>query len=154
DNLRAAIEWSLTDGQDPVGGLAIVYALRDFWGFRYLTRESVTWYTRALAAIGAAAPELRANALCQLAFAAALLEDPATGLAAARQALDLAREMDYGSATVRSLRALAINTALNGDAPTAIALLEGALIQARHLREPELLPYVLQSLGIVTLSQG
>ena len=154
DNLRAAIEWSLTEGKDPASGLAIVYALRAFWVFRYLLREGVAWYTRALAATGTAAPALRAKALQQMAIAAWLMQDPATGLPAARQALDLAREINHGWATVRALRALALHTHLTGDSATAISLLEEALAQARLLEDRQLLPHVLHSLGILTLRRG
>src|SRR5262249_37073368 len=154
DNLRAAIEWSLTDGQDPAGGLAIVCALQPFWLYRHLLRESLAWDSRALAAAGTDVPELRVMALQQMANAAWLVVDPATGLPAAREALELAREIDQGWATVRALRVLALNTALTGDSATGIALLEQALTQVRLLRDGQLLPLVLNSLGFLTLGQG
>ena len=61
DNLRAAIQWSLDNG-DPDGALDLVAALGYFWMVRGYWREAWRWLERALAAPGSS-PLARSEAI-------------------------------------------------------------------------------------------
>ena len=61
DNLRAAIQWSLDNG-DPDGALELVAALGYFWMVRGYWREAWRWLERSLAAEGSS-PMARAEAI-------------------------------------------------------------------------------------------
>jgi len=70
DNLRAALGWSLTDG-DPEVGLRLGAAVWQFWRAAGYVSEGRTWLERALRATLGAPQALRAKALwgaCWLAF--------------------------------------------------------------------------------------
>ncbi|HTD38741.1 MAG TPA: helix-turn-helix domain-containing protein [Candidatus Limnocylindrales bacterium] len=54
DNLRAALDWSLGRGRDPLTGAAIVAGLGHYW--RFAKREGRRWFEAALAATGDDAP--------------------------------------------------------------------------------------------------
>jgi len=70
DNLRAALEWSLTEG-DPEIGLRLAAAVWQFWRAAGYLSEGRTWLEQALRATVGGSQELRAKALwgaCWLAF--------------------------------------------------------------------------------------
>ena len=70
DNLRAALAWSLRDG-DPEIGLRLAAALWQFWRAAGYLSEGRTWLEQAIRATVDAPPDLRAKALwgaCWLAF--------------------------------------------------------------------------------------
>lgn len=70
DNLRAALGWSLTDG-DPEIGLRLGAAVWQFWRAAGYVFEGRTWLERAMRATLAAPQDLRSKALwsaCWLAF--------------------------------------------------------------------------------------
>jgi predicted ATPase/serine/threonine protein kinase len=62
DNLRAALAWSLENGESELG-LRLVGALRDFWYFDAFSAEGLRWTERALAIAQDASPAARAGAL-------------------------------------------------------------------------------------------
>jgi tetratricopeptide (TPR) repeat protein len=62
DNLRAALAWSLGEGEAELG-LRLVGALRDFWYFDGHSAEGLRWTGRTLASAQDAPPIARAGAL-------------------------------------------------------------------------------------------
>ncbi|HTD35659.1 MAG TPA: helix-turn-helix domain-containing protein [Candidatus Elarobacter sp.] len=67
DNLRAALDWTLGRGRDPLTGAAIVAGLGHYW--RFAKREGRRWFEAALAGIGDDAPApLRARIMLGLSW--------------------------------------------------------------------------------------
>jgi predicted ATPase len=61
DNLRAAMRWTLSDGDDPAAGARIIAALVWFWFTSDQFREGREWLRQALVRIGDANPAMRAR---------------------------------------------------------------------------------------------
>ena len=112
-NLRAALDWCLGEGADPVRALEIASPLWWYWWTRGLMAEGRSWLRRALAATDPAPTRLRGSAL----RAAAALT---------RNSGDYAEALELGEqclAVYQSLsEATGLISALGGLCVTAIAL--------------------------------
>jgi predicted ATPase/DNA-binding NarL/FixJ family response regulator len=84
DNIRAALDWSLTDSRRAEHGLAIAAGLYWFWHLRGHHTEARGWIARLLAAAPDAPPALRAHVLANAGVHAYFQSD----LAASRTLLD------------------------------------------------------------------
>jgi predicted ATPase len=123
DNLRAAIGWSLRDG-DPVLGVRLAGVLAEFWDIRALSAEGLEWLDAALAAAGDDVP-IEDLALARRAQVQLLEEQGAL--------YDTGRLRDQARAYADEALALSQRC---GD-PRGIAL---ALLLLGHLDESESLP--------------
>ncbi|MBI1742495.1 tetratricopeptide repeat protein [Candidatus Acetothermia bacterium] len=93
NNLRAALEWSLTakDGAEP--GLRLAGALSGFWHWRDHASEGCQWLERVLQRGDRTSPALRVKALYKLGWMSWYLGNLRSGLALLEKAISLAREV-------------------------------------------------------------
>jgi tetratricopeptide (TPR) repeat protein len=91
DNIRTAFNWTL-DGVDVELGARLVAALRDFWYFKGLLTESLTWIHRALQPDEVISPAVRARTLNTSSLITFARGDFAESARLARRALSLARD--------------------------------------------------------------
>jgi len=110
DNLRAALAWSLGEGEAELG-LRLVGALRDFWYFDGHSAEGLRWTERTLASAENAPPAARAGALNAAGWLCFDTADHRKGKTYSGEALAIYRELgdEIGSAwalTILSAHAL------------------------------------------------
>jgi predicted ATPase/DNA-binding SARP family transcriptional activator len=122
DNLRAAIQWSLDNG-DPDGALELVAALGYFWMVRGYWREAWRWLERSLAA-ERSSPSARAEAIT----GEAITEVIRVNFEAVRHLLDEAlvifEETNVPASHARASLLHAVGESLSG-ADGALELLQG-----------------------------
>jgi hypothetical protein len=93
DNVRAALDWSLTDPRRAEEGLAIAVGMYWHWHLRGFHSEARRWLERLLAAAPNAPPGLRAHALANLGVHARFQTDLATGQSLMEKSIALCREI-------------------------------------------------------------
>jgi predicted ATPase/class 3 adenylate cyclase len=149
DNLRAALAWSLGEG-DAAVALRISTALTRFWEVRGHWTEALRWLEQALERASGAPEHLRAPALVSASFMAfyrgcldvarAFAEE---GLAAARSAGDEVSE-------ARGMRFLAVTEQRSGNEDVALDVAERAVALSRTTGVGADLAFALQVLGRLT----
>jgi ATP/maltotriose-dependent transcriptional regulator MalT len=153
DNARAALTWTLGDGERLVG-LELAVALWRFWFIRHRVSEGRTWLERALAANPDASPELRARALNGL---GALSHAQAAGdqaEAAFAEARDLFRSIGDRRGEANACNNLGILAWSAGDPERAATLHEAALALFRTLDDRDGIATSLNALGNVAHQRG
>ena len=150
DNLRAALSRSLA-GDEPDVALRLTCALWGFWRHNGHATEGRRWLEEALAQPGSQTVTLRAKALRRQSVFAWFHGDTAVALAAAEEALTLARDLDDPDLIGRSLMQLGV---VLKDDPRADAVFEEALLIFAGLGDAERVAYVHGNLGYRALQRG
>jgi len=114
-NLRAALDWCLSDGADPAAALSIASPLWWFWWMRGLMADALGWLRRGLAAPTTAAggpvpAELRARALRAAAALARNSGDHAAARDLGEQCLAAFGDLDDPAGMAAALNGLCITT--------------------------------------------
>ncbi|MFN2518496.1 MAG: AAA family ATPase, partial [Jatrophihabitantaceae bacterium] len=154
DNFRAAMEWTLCDGQRPELALAIATPLWWFWWESGQMREGATWIKRALEVAAAALPAQRGAAL----RAAAALARNSGDLDGARklgeQALEVAREAGVPKGLAMAFNSLCMTATGQRDFDSALGYVEQFRLQAELAGEERGLAVVANNRGTVLRCVG
>jgi len=152
-NLRAALEWGLTEDRQSDAALRLSGALAWFWVSRAFISEGHRWFDRALAD-SLPHPVARLRALYGLGWLAHISYDTRTAQACLRPALDLAHEFDDRWAVAWILHLLGRDAYFADDAATARAFAEQSLEVARAVGDEWLVAWALHLLGLAAHIQG
>jgi predicted ATPase/DNA-binding CsgD family transcriptional regulator len=147
DNLRSALEWSLSPPRPGEAALRLSGALAWFWWLRGYHDEGRRWLDRALAA----APQrsaARMKALHGAGWLAHHRRDSATARSLLHESLAIARELDDRWMVAWVLHALGRVAYFDNDAPTAHALGEESLNIAEAVGDEWLTSWALHLLGL------
>lgn len=155
DNLRAALEWSLsaTSESDSVLALRLAAALARFWWTRGYHREGLHWLTRALVGAPNSTPE-RMKALHAAAWLAHMLHDSTAARALLEESLAIARELTDPWTEAWVLHVLGRVAYFEGDHASARALGEQSLAIAERLADPWLMGFAVHLLGLAAHIAG
>ena len=131
DNLRAALEWSMSS--DPIKALELANSVGGFWSARDYSSEARTLCTSILARTESAenADALRAKVFSILAWTSITTGHPKEGRAAAEEGVRLARKASDTQTFTRCLGMLALACLFTGDIDTALKAGEEAEALAR-----------------------
>ncbi|HET7037693.1 MAG TPA: NB-ARC domain-containing protein, partial [Thermomicrobiaceae bacterium] len=154
DNLRAALQWSLAEG-DPVLGLHLAVALSPFWEARGRLSEGRRWLEALLAAPDAEGlpAELRTRALLAVGRLAQWLADP-DAAAPLEAALALARQRGDQAVVVEALAYLGAVRRHAGAQEDSARLLEESLTLARAAGDEAGIALALLTFGVTMRFQG
>ncbi len=152
ENLRAALEWALSDG-DAETAQRLANELARFWVNSGDLTEGRAWLERAVALIGPASPPTRVEALYWAAAFASLQHDKARATELATEALRLARACGYRLGEALAL--IELGDAAEADDPDrAEALSQEALALLHQLSEPVWEGMALRRLGEIAGRRG
>ncbi|MGW6908343.1 LuxR C-terminal-related transcriptional regulator [Streptomyces sp. NPDC054940] len=136
DNLRAALDFSLTTPGERLPGLRLAGTLWFYWHACGAPREGRHWLDRALAANPEPTRE-RARGLWIAGLLAAATHDLTAGLARARDAHALARALDDEAEAAHAEYAIGVITLFLDDLPTALQHFEASVargpVPGQHL---------------------
>jgi predicted ATPase/DNA-binding CsgD family transcriptional regulator len=152
DNLRAALEWSLTTGKVEAA-LGLSGALAWFWWLRGSHIEGRRWLTRALNAAPDRSTE-RMKALYGAGWLAHQQRDSATAQALLDESLSIAREMADGWTTAWVLHLLGRVAYFENDPLRTRALADESLAIAEELGDDWLIAWALHLLGLAAYITG
>ncbi|MBV9602437.1 MAG: tetratricopeptide repeat protein [Chloroflexi bacterium] len=152
DNLRAALEWALTN-EEGATGLRLSGALAWFWLDRGYTSEGRRWLDRTLAAAGGT-PAARLKALCGAGWLAHVQRDARAARAHLDAAVALACELGDRWALAWARHVLGRVAYFSGDATTARTLAEQSLVAGRELGDEWLVAWALHLLGLAAHIAG
>jgi predicted ATPase/class 3 adenylate cyclase len=135
DNIRAALQWSLTEGNPEIGArMAASLAMPRFWGQRMHVSEGQSWLAQILAKPQLAGrTSLRAKTLMAAGSLADNWGELATALALWEEALAIYREREDQQGMGRALGGTGWVTLLQGDLVSSRTYLEEALAIRRHI---------------------
>ena len=133
DNMRAALQWALTEGQADLG-LRLATALWPFWEMRGYFKEARTWLERALTLSSTTATYVRARALKHAGYLALFRADYGKANAFLEENLKVYRALGDPEGIARTLTNLGFVALL---AQQNVARLPSLLAEAMALR-PEL----------------
>jgi predicted ATPase/Tfp pilus assembly protein PilF len=153
DNLRAAMCWTLDQGQYELA-VRIAMALAIFWWTRGYRREGLHWLERGLEGAGSIPEAVRAKALNRAAFLTRDLGDYDRAVEMLLQSLALWWEIGDQAGIAFSLDKLGTTVMRQGDFTTATAMLEQALKLRRQLGDQHGTYATLNNLGLVASWQG
>ncbi|HSL44327.1 MAG TPA: adenylate/guanylate cyclase domain-containing protein [Anaerolineales bacterium] len=154
DNFRSALHWALENR--PKAALELVYLLSNFWLTRGLMTEGCDWCRAALARAESLSrqPDL-VLALTQVYLTLAMLSvnhgQHLAAQTAAKEGVELARQLDDAIWLVRSLNFLGLASAFAGDETLAFKSLQEGESLCRKWNYQQELAELLQSLAYVTL---
>lgn len=155
DNIRAALGWALDS--EPESALEMACLLSTFWMSNNHLTEGCNWCQAAITRAeellmdrDKIAPTL-ARAYVVLAILSVNRGEHSTGLIAAKQSVDLARELDDKSILVHALGFVGFSSAFLGDVELAFAALHEAEDICRKMGYRQELAEVLQALTYVTM---
>ncbi|MGI5377880.1 ATP-binding protein [Streptomyces sp. CA-251387] len=136
DNLRAALDFSLTTPGERLPGLRLAGTLWFYWHACGAPREGRHWLDRALAANPEPTRE-RARGLWIAGLLAAATHDLTAGLARARDAHALARDLHDEAEAAHAAYAIGVITLFMDDLPTALTHFETSVargpVPGQHL---------------------
>jgi predicted ATPase/DNA-binding SARP family transcriptional activator len=135
DNLRAALDWSLSDEADAAraqAGARLVIALRPLWNLRSRYAEAVAWSEKVLKRNDVAAL-LRARVLSGLGDFGWHLGDFEMALAGLEEGLKLFRDLQNPSGVADTLRSMGRVLVVSGGEERARACFEESLSLSRAL---------------------
>ncbi|WP_031483663.1 ATP-binding protein [Streptomyces bicolor] len=136
DNLRSALDFSLTTPGERLAGLRLAGTLWFYWHACGAPREGRHWLDRALAANPEPTRE-RARGLWIAGLLAAATHDLTAGLARARDAHALARELADEAEAAHAAYAIGVITLFLDDLPTALKHFEASVargpVPGQHL---------------------
>ena len=148
DNMRAALDWSLT--ADPEVGLRIAVSLVRYWRLRGHVPEEWNYLTRLIALDPS--PELRARALGVMAAIAAEEGEWDDAERYVEERGRLYRELGDEEGVIRALQNVGYVAQLRGDLDRAKAVYQEVLAKVRELGMDVGIP--LRTLGDVARKQG
>jgi non-specific serine/threonine protein kinase len=123
DNLRAALDWSVTENNDAAGGLRLASTLRFLWYISYQT-EGEKWLTAALGKHKSASAALRAKALNGMALIASSQGNYTQMKQLCRKNAEIVQAANDKHETALVLELLGVATAMGGDLEQGISLLQ------------------------------
>ncbi|MFC5215148.1 ATP-binding protein [Streptomyces coerulescens] len=136
DNLRTALDFSLTTPDERLAGLRLAGTLWFYWHACGAPREGRHWIDRALAANPEPTPE-RARGLWIAGLLAAATHALAAGLALARDAHVLAEDLDDAAEAAHAEYVIGVITLFMDDLPTALRHFETSVargpVPGQHL---------------------
>ncbi|WP_432194904.1 ATP-binding protein [Streptomyces sp. bgisy027] len=136
DNLRTALDFSLTTAHERLAGLRLAGTLWFYWHACGAPREGRHWLDRALAANPEPTPE-RARGLWIAGLLAAATHALTAGLALARDARLLAQDLDDAAETAHAEYVIGVITLFMDDLPTALRHFEASVargpVPGQHL---------------------
>ncbi len=147
DNLRAALDWGLTDDGSSEVALALANALVTFWHIGGYLREGSASLERALVRCPDAPAEARSDALKGVGTLANALGDYRRARGHYEAGLALARETGDPLRVGRLLNNLALTAYRCGEYPEATALFEECLAIFRATGNARLVSLALNNLG-------
>jgi predicted ATPase/DNA-binding CsgD family transcriptional regulator len=154
DNLRAALEWSLTDAGDAEAGMRLAGALAYFWRTRDYFSEGSGWLERALSHDSAVSASVRAKAARTLAYILVLQGEVDRAAAWAEEALALSRQLGDKQSIGQSLWSLGCVALSQTDWGRSKALLEEGLAYSRDAGDITWTANALHQLGELARSRG
>jgi len=156
DNLRAALDWSLGEGGEPLAALRLAAAIWRFWLTRGYADEGRRWLGRALAAAPAveATVAVRAKALAAAGALAHSQGDYTGAAASTEESLMLWRVLEDRVGIAGALGTLALVHKSRGDYAGATRLFEEALARWRALGQDLKVSMTLNNLGATAYDQG
>ncbi len=154
-NVRAALEFGLSETEHLQRALDIGGRLQRFWETRGNFGEGRDWLARATGH-PAAAPRTaaRAEALRALGTLSGSLGDYAAAVPALEESVSIARELGHGPLAVRALSNLGVILYARGDYPGARDLFEQALEVVRSYGDPSDTAMIVGNLGVLYREQG
>ncbi|MEV8432156.1 ATP-binding protein [Streptomyces chartreusis] len=136
DNIRTALDFSLTTRGERLAGLRLAGTLWFYWHACGAPREGRHWVDRALAANPEPTPE-RARGLWIAGLLAAATHALTAGLALARDAHLLAQDLDDAAETAHAEYVIGVITLFMDDLPTALRHFEASVargpVPGQHL---------------------
>jgi non-specific serine/threonine protein kinase len=154
DNLRAALQWSLSDGGDAAQGLQLAAALYWFWYVRGYLSEGRHWLETALDKATSALPADRALAL----YGAGLLARAQGEYSEAQQfytaALHVYRDLSDAERIANVLNNLGILAINQGDYARATALLKESIAIREKQGDRQGVAMSLSNLANIATDQG
>jgi predicted ATPase/DNA-binding XRE family transcriptional regulator len=150
DNLRAALEWNLTQTEGGEASLRLASSLLAFWYQRAHVSEGRAWLDRALTSSAASDDGVvRAKALHAAGYLARLQGDTLTGQALLEASIDLWRALGPADNTglAQTLATLAESVRRLGDPAAARSLASEAIELCREQGERWVLAYSLSMLS-------
>ncbi len=155
DNLRAALEWSLTREGDAEIALRLAAALAEFWIDRYHYSEGRLFLAAALAGGQAKAPRpMVAKALADAGLLASRQHDASSAKSHYDRARSLYQELGDEEGIARCLYGLGRESLRQGDTAVARSFLERCVEIWRRLGQQPAIARALKELGYVELRQG
>jgi predicted ATPase len=146
DNLRAALAWSLGEGEAELG-LRLVGALRDFWFLDGHSAEGLRWTERTLASAQDAPPAARAGALNVAGYLCFDTGDHEKAKTYSGEALAIYRELDDKVGSARALTFLSASALpFLGECKEGIALCQEGLALFREAGHK---PGIMQALTVL-----
>ncbi len=157
DNLRAAMQWSLEQGEDGHGremALRLGGALRRFWIMHGHWSEGRNLLERALVGSKGVTASVQANALIAAASLANMQSDNDRVKALCEESLALCQKLGDTRGIALSLRLLGVAAARRGSLDAARSLNEEALVLFRELGDNEGAALSLYNLAVQFIHQG
>jgi tetratricopeptide (TPR) repeat protein len=133
DNLRAAMQWSLSN--DPAMAVRLAVAVRNFWLLHSHLSEGYRWLKAALEGGGEPPPELRFKLMNGLGLAARFRGDYETARKAYADGLTAGKEAGDKQGVALSSRGLGLVAMQLGDAKAAREYFESGLAISRELND-------------------
>jgi predicted ATPase/class 3 adenylate cyclase len=153
DNLRAALDWSLTGHKDPEDALRLAGTLRLLWSMSYQT-EGAKWLTAALEKNQGASAALRAKALNGVALVVSNQGNYSQMKKICKESVAIAQEANDKHETALALELLGFASVVEGDLEDGISLLQ----QSRHIAQKEedkwMLGFLSIDLGYAAMRKG
>jgi predicted ATPase/DNA-binding CsgD family transcriptional regulator len=152
NNLRAALEWSLSREGMAEMGVRLAGGLGRYWQFRGYAREGVQWCTQLLHKTESAEPGIaRAKALRILAHMTFEQGDFKEAASIFEQSLAMARALGDDATMAGSLRGLASVALWHGEYDLSLALFEEALAVGRKIGAKYTISTALSNMGTVLM---
>ena len=153
DNLRAALDWSLTGHKDSEDAIRLAGTLRFLWYISYQT-EGAQWLTAALEKNEQASAALRAKALNGIALVASFQGNYSQMKTVCKESVAIAREANSKHETALALELLGVATAMEGDLEGGILLLQQTRQLAREQEDKWMLGFLCVDLGYALMRKG
>jgi predicted ATPase/class 3 adenylate cyclase/DNA-binding CsgD family transcriptional regulator len=157
DNLRAAMQWSLEQGEATHSlemALRLGAALEDFWVIRGHDTEGRTFLERALAGSEGVTPAVRAKALGTVGRLALDQGDTDRGEVVCEQSLTLYRELGDTAGIALSLHRLGVVAWTRNNLTVSRSLTEKALALGREMGDKGCIARSLNRLAFIADQQG
>lgn len=153
DNLRAALDWSLSDGPPEIG-LHLAASASRLWQVAGPFTEGRRWLEAALARCPSGSAEIRARALRAAAILSTYNGDYIAARRLGEQGLVLLRELGDTTGIAWSLQNLGLVSVRQGDHSRARAFYEETLALGRELGDGDVVLQALGSLGSLALDEA
>lgn len=152
DDLRAALEWSLSEGDAPQGGARLAASLSAFWQTKGLLTEGRAWLKRATAATPD--PDVKAGCLAAFASMALMQSDISEAATALDEALGLANEAGNHPLLARIHLNLGALAHMTGHSEGEVSHMSQAVDAAKRAGDDDLLMRALNNLGLFSRRRG